>query len=454
MKRNQQRLTLLSLVVVLLFVSSSLSSVRTKAYVWDVTQTVTLLEYDNTSYGVLTGNHAMENQYLEAQYATDIRYVREGFAPQTDSMANVSSDFRTSFSEDYYQTSNQFIMEDGEWTNFPTYLQAFNNTGTGPNLNFTVGYKDQGSLSLTTITTIEMEADILYRYTVNLQANDLYDLDIRTTGALDYVVFFEGQESVSDQINGFDERAVQLLPSRGKGEYVIYFYSAAENYVIMEPRAISVNHASANNPISGFFVNEPDEIWNEERHLFEDNPNKINVDAYYFDLAPGDYQFKYINFDNVIDSQAVVVVPISDYRHNQYYSYMDFPLGDGFPVKYNLHLDYDTQIMIIITSDLDPDPQKYVEFDYILSIMETEVPIIEEGIQTQYQDNQINFGINIEETQMFYMNYSLGGITNLVIQKQEDALECYNRAIEINSDFALSNFRNSLFARANLSVIT
>ncbi|MHA1592676.1 MAG: hypothetical protein ACTSUP_09415, partial [Candidatus Heimdallarchaeaceae archaeon] len=404
MKRNQQRLTLLSLVVVILFISSSFSSVRTKAYEWDVTQTVTLQEYDNTGYGVITGNHAMENQYLEAQYDTDIRYVREPLGSTTQNMANNSKDFRASFTSLYYQSNNQFVKEDNEWTNFPTYIQAFNNTGYGPNLNFTLGIKNQGELVLNKNTAFELEAEVLYRYIVSLKADDIYDLNIKTTDSLTYYFYFEEQLADSDTINGIS-RDVQLLASRGKGDYELYFYSSSDNYIIIQPRDISVSKGTVNIPISGHFINNPDQIWNETKNLFEDNLKKESVKAYYFDVSPGDYQFKYIRFDNSITSRAHIVVPLIYYEEGQYYSFMDFVLGTGSYEKFDLHIEFDTQVLIYITAETDNI--NYIEFDYLLSIRDIEVPLIEEGQQYQYQDDMINFGINIEQKQLIYLNYSL-----------------------------------------------
>ncbi len=418
MKRNQQRLTLLSLVVVILFISSSFSSVRTKAYDWDVTQTVTLQEYDNTGYGVLTGNHAMENQYLEAQYDTDIRYVREPLGSTTQNMANSSKDFRASFTSLYYQSNNQFVKEDDKWINFPTYIQAFNNTGTGPNLNFTVGVKNQGELLLNKETALELEAEVLYRYIVTLKADDIYDLNIKTTDSLTYYFYFEEQLAAADTINGIS-RDVQLLASRGRGDYELFFYSSSDNYIIIKPRDISVSRGSVNIPVSGYFLNKPDLIWNETKNLFEDNLKKETVHAYYFDVSQGDYQFKYIRFDNSITTRAHIVVPLVYYEEGSYYSFLDFTLGTGSFEKFDLHFEFDTQVLVYITAETDNID--YIEFDYLLSIRDIEVPLLEEGQQYQYQDDMINFGINIEQKQMIYLNYSLGGTTDVWLVKHEES---------------------------------
>ena len=144
MKRNQKNI-ILAFLVVTLFLSVTLTSVKTLGYDWNFTTTMGLVEHDNTEYGYLTGNHLFENQYLETKYATDIRYVSEGVGNTIDSMNNNSKEFRTSFSS-YYNSFNTYDYSDNAWANHITYIQAMNNTGLSPQLNFTVGLNDKGTL--------------------------------------------------------------------------------------------------------------------------------------------------------------------------------------------------------------------------------------------------------------------------------------------------------------------
>jgi len=418
MKRNQKRLTILSFVIVFLFFSSSLNSVNIKAYDWNITQTVTLQEYDNVGYGVITGDHSMENQYLEAEYDTDLRYVRPSIGSISDTMGNNSKDFRASFVSTYYQTNDQFVLEDDTWQNFPTYLQAFNNTGYGPNLNITVGLKTQGELSLKDTTALELDPEIIYKYTVSLKAGDLYDLNIKTTDILTYYIYFNGVLSQANSVNGIT-RDVSLLQSRGKGVYEIYFYSTSDNYIIIKPRDINVFDGHANTPISSHFINEPDKVWNETKNLFEDNLEKENIHAIYYTLAPGDYQFKYIRFDNSIWSRAYIALPTQYYDSSTKYSYLDFILGSGTLEKIIMHFEYETQLLVCIDGEMDNID--YLEFDYIFSIKNVaDVPLIEEGGQIHYQDDMLNFGINVNRTMMVYLNYSLPGTIGLWCIRQED----------------------------------
>lgn len=423
MKRKQKRLTLLSLVIVLLFLSSSLNSVKTKAYEWDITQTVTLQEYDNVGYGVFTGDHSMENQYLEAEYDTDLRYVKPGVGSITDTMGNSSKDFRASFVNTYYQTNDRFVQEDDQWQNFPTYLQAFNNTGYGPNLNLTVGLKQQGELSLKEATALEMEPEMVYKYTVSLKTDEIYDLNIKTTDEISYYIYFNGVLSQMNTIDpnhwSYDRRDVNLLQSRGKGEYEIYFYAELDTYIILNPTIITVLEGKANTPVSSHFINDPDLTWNEEKHIFEPNLERKNVHAFFYTLKPGDYQFKYITFNNSIWSQAYIVLPTQYYDNSVQYSYLDFMLSFGTIEKFVLHLEFETQILVYIEGDTDSS--LYLEFDYIFSIRNIDdIPIIEEGEQIHYQDDMVNFGLNVNRTTMVYLNYSLASTTDLWCIRQDD----------------------------------
>ncbi len=136
-------------------------------------------------------------------------------------------------------------------------------------------------------------------------------------------------------------------------------------------------------------------------------------------MSQGDYQFKYIRFDNSITTRAHIVVPLVYYEEGSYYSFLDFTLGTGSFEKFDLHFEFDTQVLVYITAETDNID--YIEFDYLLSIRDIEVPLLEEGQQYQYQDDMINFGINIEQKQMIYLNYSLGGTTDVWLVKHEES---------------------------------
>jgi len=401
MKRNQKNM-ILTFLVVTLFLSVTLTSVETLGYDWNFTTTMGLVEHDNTEYGYLSGNHLFENQYLETKYDTDIRYVSEGVGNKIDSMNNNSKEFRTSFSS-YYNSFNTYDYSNNAWANHITYIQAMNNTGLSPQLNFTVGLNDKGTLSLRSQTALEMEAEVVYLFTVNLRAGEVYDLNIRATGFVSYYVFFGEYYSFDSSVGAVPTRDVQPLFARESGEHLIYFYSANENYVIIEPRELKVNKISVDSPVSGTFINQPDQIWNETIHDTQENKKKEAVHAFFLNIPKGDYKFKYIRFDTY-DTDAWILTSSMYYEETTQPSYFEFPIGSTFTEKFTFHFEYDTNVVVLIMAERDTTD--YIEFDYVFSVTKEDFPILESGEQYQYQDDLINFGINIEETQVVYLNWS------------------------------------------------
>ncbi len=409
MKRNQKNF-ILTFLVVTLFLSVTLTSVKTLGYDWNTFTTMGLVEHDKTEYGYLTGNHMMENQYLETDYATDIRYVSEGVGNTVDSMNNNSKEFRSSFSSIYYDSFDRYDYGNNMWANHITYIQASNNTGLSPQLNFTVGLNDKGALSLRSQTALELEAEVVYLFTVNLRAGDVYDLNLRATAFASYYVFFGDQYSFEGSVGAVPTRDVQILFARESGEYLIYFYSSNENYIIIEPRDIKVNSLSVDNPVSGTFINQPNQIWNETIHDTQENKKKEAVHAFFVTIPKGDYKFKYVRFDTY-STDAWILSSAMMYEEASPPSYLDFPIGSTFLDKFTFHFEYDTKVVVLIMAERDNTD--YVEFDYVFSITSEEFPILESGEQYQYQDDMINFGINIEETQAIYLNWSELGMEDV-----------------------------------------
>ena len=403
MNRNQKLITILCLVVTTLLLSSTFVTLNTFGYDWNVTETTTLIEHDNIAYGVIAGNHDVENQYLETEFAAQLRYIREAQGTSTTSMSNSSNVFRKSLDSIYYDSFSRFFYEESDWVDHPTYLTATNDTGYGPQFNFTVGLNDKGVLDLKSTTALELEADVIYLFRVNLRAGEFFDLNIRSTSLLNYLIYFNEVYSSGGTVDGVTRDLVPLM-SREKGEYSIYFYSTAENYIIIEPREIPVRKYSVDSPIASRFVNEPDQVWNESKNLFEENRNREAVHAFYFNIPAGAYQFKYIRFDNAVDTSAYVNQASLYYDNSMDISYMDMELGFGGFDKFNWNFEYDTNVLVYILSERDP--VDWIEFDYIFSITSEDVPTLEAGVEYEYQDDLINFGVNVEEKQMIYLNYS------------------------------------------------
>ena len=403
MNRNQKIITVLCLVVTTLLLSSTFVTLNTFGYDWNLTETTTLIEHDNIAYGVIDGNHEIENQYLETEFAAQLRYIREASGSATASMNNGSTVFRKSFDSIYYDSFSRFYYEESEWKDHPTYLKVTNDTGYGPNFNFTVGLNDKGMLDLKSATTLELEAEVIYLFRVNLKAGEMFDLNIRTTALLNYLIYFNGVYSSGGSVNGVNRDLLPLV-ARDKGEYSIYFYSAAENYIIIQPREMTVRKYTVDSPIASRFVNEPDQVWNETKNLFEENRNKEAVHAFYFNIPAGAYEFKYIRFDAAVDTLAFVNQPSMYYDSSTEPSYMDMVLGFGTFEKYIWNFEYDTSVLVYILSERDPID--WIEFDYIFSIASVDVPTLESGVEHEYQDDLLSFAVNIEETQMVYLNHS------------------------------------------------
>ncbi|MHA2357257.1 MAG: hypothetical protein ACXABK_00625 [Candidatus Heimdallarchaeaceae archaeon] len=415
---NRKRITIIGVIISLFLVLSTLAPINTLAYDWNVTQSTVLEETNNIGYGVITGNHERENQYLEVSYDTDIRYVRENAGSITENMGNSSIDFRSSRDSSYYRPFNQFDYLDNEWKQHPTYLQAFNNTGYGPNVTFTTGVRNMGFLSLNSKTALVLEGGIYYVFKVKLKEGDLYDLNIKTTSNLNFYVYFNDVLSSSGNING-ETRDTQPLFARTSGEYIIYLYTSSENDVIISPRELNVQNLGADDSVSRTFSNEPNNIWNETRQAFQENKQKETVHAYHLDVKAGTYQIKYVRFDPTVDTIAAVLPSVLYYESGASPTFMDLILGSFTTDKYIMHFEQDFTALIYIIGEYDNND--YIEFDYILSIKTVDLPVLESGIEYEYQDDTLAFGINIEQTQAIYINKSTPGTTTIWGMKYLDA---------------------------------
>ena len=437
MKRNQKIITF-GIIVGFFLIFSAFSPIKTYAYDWNVTHSTILEETNNVGYGYLSGNHDLENQYLEADYATDVRYVREGAGfPVINSMDNDSSIFRPSFFSSAYRSYDKFDYLEGDWETYPTYIQAINKTGLGPNLNFTTGFHDLGTLSLNSKTSLVLEEGIIYVSNVNLKANDLYDLNIKTTRDLYYWVYYEDTFSFFGYVSGV-VRYIQPLIARGAGEHLIYMYSDFENDVIIKPKEIETQRLGVGDTVSRRFINEPDEVWNETRNTEQDNRNRETTHAYFIDIPKGDYQIKYVRFDDTIDAWADVFSSTKFYGTSTQSSFSDFIMGTNLPVgyidKYKLHFEKDFQAIVIVTAE--SDQTDYIEFDYIFSIKEIDIPVIESGKSFDYQDDFIAFGINIEQTQAVFFNLSTGANYDLEVVRYATEGMNYVFNYTLNTQFA------------------
>ncbi len=392
-------------IITSLILSLAFISINSLAYDLNETETFTLNEYDNVGYGVLDGNRLRENQLLETQYATDVRYVKETIGSTTHSMANDSSVFRTNLASTYYDDNIRYDIEQSTWRYNPIYIQAFNNTGIGPNLSFTTGVNNQGTLTLGSETAVEMEADTYYVFKVRLQAGEMYDLNMKSISSVSYYIYFNDYLSRSGSVNG-ETRNIQPLAARGSGDYYIYLFSNNDNYVVFDPIKIDVSSISAGDFVAGDFVNEPNNIWDEERQVFVDNDNSEQVEAYFVTIPKGAHEFKYIRFDGGISTNAYLVIPSLYYETGTQPQYLTFLIGSSADDKFVFSFEYDTKVLVYITAERDNND--YVEFDYIFAVDELDCPTLKSGDIYEYEDNFLCFGIDVKETQLAYFNISAG----------------------------------------------
>jgi hypothetical protein len=289
-----------------------------------------------------------------------------------------------------------------------------NNTGYGPNLNFTTGINDKGKLPLNAKTSMILEADIYYVFTIDLKAGDMYDLNMKSTGPVSYYVMFDDIISVSGSVNGIT-RDIQPLAARASGEHFLYLIAGSEEDLVINPKAINVQKLGPNDSASKRFVNEPDEIWNETRQDTQVNNAKTTTHAYYIDVPAGDYQFKYVRFDPGIITLAVFNPSVKYYDSGGSPEFQDFILGFMSGDKITLHFEYAFKAVVYIIAEYDITD--YIEFDYIFSVKEVEIPVLTAGVDYDYQDDVLIFGINVEETQAIYLNRSTAGTLGLQVLK-------------------------------------
>ena len=103
-------------------------------------------------------------------------------------------------------------------------------------------------------------------------------------------------------------------------------------------------------------------------------------------------------------------------------SFQDFTLGFMSGDKITLHLEHDFKAVVFIIAEYDSfAPYEYIEFDYIFSVKEVEIPTLAAGVDSEYQDDTINFGINIEQKQAIYINKSAPGDIGLQVLKYVDS---------------------------------
>jgi len=385
--------------VITLLILSLFNAISILGYDWNRTNTQILNEDDNIGYGLFYGDHGIESQLVQVDYETDIRYVKEGIGAITDSYDNNS--FNWQRSSGYYDSFYTFSFEDREWVNLTTYIQAFNNTGFGSNVTITSGVVNLGILNLDEKTLLEIEKEMVYVYAVDLKAGELYDLNFFATEKdLHYMVYYEGIDISGEKLKAGFNRNISPLYAVESGTFLIYLYCDKDNNVIMEPRKLAVSGGSVETTLLDTFVNNDKQFWNETRMDWQDTKSKENVHSYFYEISEGDYRFKYVPFDNPEDTYAIFISSTKSYSDSFTQSYSVFGLGDPGEKYIDFHVAEDTNILVLIFSDLGTG----VEFDYLLSLKSESFPILTPGEVYNYLGDLVTFGINIEETQLVYLN--------------------------------------------------
>jgi len=434
MNFSRKKIILFSILISTILISSTFTTIKVLGYDWNETQTFTLQEDDNTGYGVFDGNRIRENQYLEAEYATDIRYVNLDSGSTIASMSNDSTVFRGSWQSSYYGNYRGFNYESSEWMNYPTYIQASNNTGVGPNLQITTGVNNQGHLDLNSKTAIEMDPNIVYVFKAHLVAGKMFDLNIRTISSLNYYIYFEDILTDSGSANGLTRNVFPLV-SRDTGDYFIYLHSSVYNYVILQPQEIDVTNLASDSPATRYFVNEPNNIWNESKQTFEENKAKETIHAYHLSLNKGTYLFKYIAFDTYT-TRAYIQTSGSYQETSTAPTYNDMFLGSGSIDKFIYHFEDKTDVVIYV--DGERDSTDWIEFDYILSVESLDAPVLQAGDQYAYEDTFFYYGVEVEETQVAYFNISAMAPLDLWYFTYMDDKKTYGNYITLDTDATTS----------------
>ncbi|MHA1829814.1 MAG: hypothetical protein ACTSX6_14330 [Candidatus Heimdallarchaeaceae archaeon] len=420
---NKRKTLFLALFVSSLLTLTAFTAVHTYSYNWDIYSSQVLQETNNVGYGLILNKNLPENQYLQLDYASDVRYVKEGYNNHVDSYGNDSTTLRGVFpgiGSSYYTQNSLFDYYTNEWKDFPTYIQANNLTGVGSHLNFTSGVNSLGVLSLTSKTALVLDAKMLYFFSVKLKAGELYDLNIKSTSTVNFYIYYNNMLSYYDSVNGYT-RDFQPLAARDSGIHLIYLYSSTDNDVVINPKKIEVTDIGSNTAVSRNFVNEPNQIWNETRQANQENKKKETVHAYYVTVPKGTYQFKYSLFDSI--SSTAWIIPLMTISDNTMKPvFMDIPL-DSFSNKFTMHFEKEYSAIIFITAEYDNTD--YIEFEYIFSVKDVELPIFESGNEHQVQDDIVVFGFIVEQTEIVYFNKSTAGLLDLSVIRYLDSGDIY-----------------------------
>ena len=209
-------------------------------------KTAILNQSENSSYGLLQGNHLMEKQIISTDYPSSVRYTHPSVSLTKTLGNNESQEYHSSSSSPYSEFRYYDSYEDKR-TTLPSHVIAKNLTDNIPTLNLTTYIEFMGLLDLDDRTIVFAKKDVLYAYTIILPEGNYYDLNIRTTEDTNFYISQDKVFVNSFIVDGKTRSLQRLFPYKGMN-LTLYFYSASESYIIFEPINLKPKELALNQP--------------------------------------------------------------------------------------------------------------------------------------------------------------------------------------------------------------
>lgn len=400
-KKNTKR-KCLCLLLITLFTNIVFIQAAQTDYPQIITQEDLLSQEDNRQFGAIVSDNSILRQDISSEYASTFTYFR-GNNRLSKNYQNDSEDTQISSDSEFYKPARFFDVENGTWTNLPTYLVADNLTETNPNLIFTQSINVQGALNLNTETILYGEKDNVYLYKV-FPDGFIYDLDMRTTGVITYYMYLNGTLQSAGNVNGHTRDNQFVIPSNlEQGEIELYITCTTDVTVIFSPVKLATKILEEGKTIFDSLRVEVDQYWNETIQAFEDNHRNYDVSTYKITIASGTYKFKYETFDNSILTEAYI---FTDQIMNAMFSTTPSRYSQSiipFVGNNEIEIYFDKQTTIYILIDAQPGD----DFEYVLSCKRINPPVFSTDKQLIHIDNpSLTYLVNLTESKLVWFNSS------------------------------------------------
>lgn len=415
---TQTKKKILVLMIIQLIIVSSLTPILTFAGQFNESESVVLHEDTNVGYGVITEDMPV-NYFIQNDYATELRNVMPNSGIQIDSLEDQSSKLISNIDSVAYAPRYVSVPDYPEDIKLPTFIQALNKTNFAPHVNITTGLQNMGVLPLDSRIGFTVETKYIYLFSVTLDSNAVYDLNMRSTGTVNCLIYDATLELLVNSYTVIGtSRQVQPLFSQTGNPLLLYFYASNEADIIIEPIKIQAEELVPDVSISKTFINPPDQIWNETIQDWQQNKKKETVHVYHAELPAGSYHIKYAVFDNVIDSSMIVYT--DEYMHTDVITGMlnTMLFENNGHEQTVAHFTKTTRVYILIVSEPG------VEFDYLFSIKHVNVDLLDQG-DYHYQGSMVYFLLNVSNTQVVFLNKS--GTTDVKVSVQRYAPNLSNK---------------------------